>query len=165
MLTPEYTHYKVDSIAFVNKRVQAIADLLTDLADVDLLRREDSTMRDIDINMARVLSVIGGSLLEGEAVEKCDVALLFSAKTIVQQCSADFFLELVGRAEDNRLTRDGFIALYDTYSCDLREGLDHLDRVFHETMLKIQDHLNEAFLPAPVGGPVSAQNVCRPELV
>lgn len=163
MLTPEYSHYKVDSIAFVNKRVQGIADLLTDLGDVDLMRREDSTMRDIDINMARVLSVIGGSLLEGEEVHKCDVASLFAAKAQVQRRSANFFLELVDRAEEGVLTQELFVGLYAVYCQELRECLDKLDTVFYQTMRNIQDHLNEEFLPAPVSEPITAKNLCRPE--
>ncbi|RQP99667.1 radical SAM protein [Burkholderia stagnalis] len=163
MLTSEYTHYKVDSIAFVNKHVQGIADLLTDLADVDLLRREDSTMRDIDINMARTLSVIGGNLLEGDMVQQCEVAALFAAKAAVQRRSADFFLALVEQAEAHDLTRDGFITQYATYAEAIRQGLDHLDNVFHETMLNIKHYLDETFLTDLVGEPLSAQNLCRPE--
>ena len=120
-------------------------------------------MRDIDINMARVLSVIGGSLLEGEEVRKCDVASLFAFKAEVQRRSANFFLALVDLAEEGRLTKEVFVELYAVYCRELSEGLDKLDTVFYQTMRNIQDHLNEEFLPAPVSEPLAAKNLCRPE--
>ena len=52
MLGPDYTHYRVDSIIFVDKDVQRLADMLTGEVDVELMRREDFTTRNFDINMA-----------------------------------------------------------------------------------------------------------------
>lgn len=143
MLGPDYEHYKVDSIRFTDKNVQALADRLTDDVDIELLRREDSTMRDIDINMARVLDAMGGRLSEGGEFRNHDIDRLFDVKHTVQKHTHAFFHDILGRAEREELDRTTFAELYRAYRSGLEALLDSLDAAFAQALQRIGNALDE----------------------
>ena len=134
LLGPDFRHYRVDSVSFVNKDIQRLAECLNEEIDLELVRREDSTMRDIDINMARVLKVLGGKLSEGREFNRLSIDELFKTKRKVQEFTYDFFNGLVDRAEAGELEMEGFRKDYRAYCEKLQRLLDELDGVFSEAL-------------------------------
>jgi hypothetical protein len=123
--------------------VQRLADLLTGEVDIELMRREDSTMRDIDINMARVLSAMGGRLSEGGGFQHYQVDQLFAAKRETQARTHAFFQDIAAQAEGGGLDREAFRCQYRAYQRDLEFLLDRLDDGFTQTLRLIGAALDE----------------------
>lgn len=143
MLKPDFRHYRVDSVNFVDKSIQNLAEWLTQEIDIELVRREDSTMRDIDINMARLLSTFGGRLSEGQEFHQLSIDRLFKTKQQVQEFTYAFFMDMVNRAEDGSLQAAIFSDAYRDYCRDLRRRLDELDDVFSEVLQQTRNMLEQ----------------------
>ena len=120
-----------------------MADLLTEEVDIELMRREDSTMRDIDINMARVLSAMGGRLSDGGDFQHYQIDRLFDLKRKTQVCTHAFFHDIAVQAEGGNLEPTAFGLRYRAYRRDLAALLDRLDDGFTQTLRLIGAALNE----------------------
>lgn len=137
LMMGDFSHYRTDRIGFVDKSVQALATLLNESIDTELMRREDSTMRHIDLNLLR----FGGQFSTG-FVEVADIeGELHRVRKDVQKISNDFFLDMVSEGENGRLSGARFEDAYQAYRARLTDGLDLLDQRFESYLLSIQSEL------------------------
>lgn len=140
LLDPDFEHHRVDSVGFLDRRVQRLAELLNSQANLDLVRREDSSMRDIDVNVARILDLVKGPLDEAASLRSVCLDELFAAKRAVQETTHAFFLRLVDEAEAELLDRGAFEQLYEGYRERPRSLLDGLDRAYGRVLAGLDQH-------------------------
>jgi anaerobic magnesium-protoporphyrin IX monomethyl ester cyclase len=137
LMMGDFSHFKTDRIGFVDKSVQTLATLLNENIDFELMRREDSTMRHIDLSILRFSGQLGSDLLNIAENER----VLKNVRNDVQKISNEFFLEMVSEGENRRLSDTGFESAYRSYCAKLTNGLDILAQHFEWYLHSIQSEL------------------------
>lgn len=138
MLTESYVHYKVDEIRFINADVQQLSDLLNKCIDIELMRREDSTMRDIDLNIARISDYFNKIDSDPQKVELLVLGHVYQQKAKVQGITYSFFMNLVNLAAIKKLSSTIFTNRFEDYRCRVTEALTELDNVYENFLTKVK---------------------------
>ncbi len=149
MLKVDFSHFNTGAVNFMNKNVELIANLLNNHTDLSMVRREDSTMRHIDMNFSRLTYEMGEILVNNTSVKRLK---LEESRDSIQKLSNNFFLNLLDMAEKNKLCEKSFGVIYANYNLELKINLDELDSEFYNFLSDIPNLIEEGMYQEMLAG-------------
>jgi anaerobic magnesium-protoporphyrin IX monomethyl ester cyclase len=140
MLKKSHIHYKVDEFRFINKNIELLANLLNRNINIELMRREDSTMRNLDLTIATIKDYFKNSNVNilSDSLKLKDI---YKAKKEAQLITHNFFINLVEISIKKQLSKDIFLQLYKKYTDKIKKALSKLDNALNNFLLEIENKI------------------------
>jgi len=138
LIESDFSHYKVGCYRFVNPKVSKIAEAINSI-DIGIIKREDATLRHLDLTIARTKDLIGANGKCSLSEEKVNNLLrpTLQAKAELNANAHEFFMDVVTLANEG-WNKSKFNDLKENYIHSSQERLDSLNLVFQDFLKEIE---------------------------
>lgn len=134
----DFLHYRVDRYRFVNPKVKKVAEAINSL-DIGVIKREDATLRHLDLTIARIRDLIIKNSKNQKSIEKINKMLQPTLGVIseLNAISHRFFIQTVSLT-NNSWDESKFNELKEKYIHANQKKIDSLNLTFQEFLDRVE---------------------------